>query len=205
MKVTLQADFPEDEANVTAATGRDSQAWFAVLDGFGGLTKGRRELTYHLVNEHKVELWWATTLNNGYEIARGAREKDGLPKGYTICATKTLAATPARCYAALTEATQLDVWFGPAHEVDFRDGGFWRNADGNRVSVRKLSAGKTLKLVWEDTALTCPTPVEIKLTPSAAKTGIVVTIDRLQTRAEADGYRKAWGEALNRFKSYVES
>ena len=29
--------------------------------------------------------------------------------------------------------------------------------------------------------------------------------DRLQTRAEADGYRHAWGEALNRLKAAVEA
>ena len=29
--------------------------------------------------------------------------------------------------------------------------------------------------------------------------------DRLQTRADADGLRRAWGEALDRLKSAVEN
>jgi hypothetical protein len=33
----------------------------------------------------------------------------------------------------------------------------------------------------------------------------MISIDRLQTRAEADGYRQAWGEALNRLKATVEA
>jgi hypothetical protein len=33
----------------------------------------------------------------------------------------------------------------------------------------------------------------------------MVAIERLQTRAEADGYRRAWGEALDRLKAKVES
>jgi hypothetical protein len=32
----------------------------------------------------------------------------------------------------------------------------------------------------------------------------MVTIERLQTRAEADGYRRAWGEALDRLKTTIE-
>ena len=49
-----------------------------------------------------------------------------------------------------------------------------------------------------------PTPVEIKFAPSGAKTTVMVTIERLQTRAEADGYRRAWGKALERLKQTVE-
>ena len=49
-----------------------------------------------------------------------------------------------------------------------------------------------------------PTPVEIKFAPAGARTTVMVTIDRLQTRAEADGYRRAWGEALDRLKGILE-
>jgi hypothetical protein len=33
----------------------------------------------------------------------------------------------------------------------------------------------------------------------------MVSIERLQTRAEADGYRHAWSEALTRLKGYLEA
>ena len=64
--------------------------------------------------------------------------------------------------------------------------------------------GKAIRLTWEDEGLTMPTPVEIKFAPSGAKTTVMVTIERLQTRAEADGYRRAWGEALERLKQTLE-
>jgi hypothetical protein len=32
----------------------------------------------------------------------------------------------------------------------------------------------------------------------------MVSIERLQTRAEADGYRRAWSEALDRLKGLLE-
>jgi uncharacterized protein YndB with AHSA1/START domain len=76
-----------------------------------------------------------------------------------------------------------------------------RAHDGNRATVKKVNPGKNIRLVWEDEALTLPAPVEIKFAPSGAKCTVMVTIDRLQTRAEADGYRRAWGEALDRLKA----
>ena len=86
-----------------------------------------------------------------------------------------------------------------------RDGGHWRNADGNRASIRKATAGKNIRLLAEDEGLTFPTPVEIKFTPNGANCTVMVSIERLQTRAEADGYRRAWADALNRLKATVEA
>jgi uncharacterized protein YndB with AHSA1/START domain len=111
---------------------------------------------------------------------------------------------PAACYAAFASAAALDGWFGPGHDVEIADGGYWRNADHNRATVRKATPGKTIRLLWEDEGLTFPTPVEIKFAPGGAKTTVMVTIDRLQTRAEADGYRRGWGEALDRLKATLE-
>ncbi|HEU4778261.1 MAG TPA: hypothetical protein VFS58_00115 [Steroidobacteraceae bacterium] len=37
------------------------------------------------------------------------------------------------------------------------------------------------------------------------KCTVMVSIERLQTRAEADGYRRAWGDALDRLKARVEA
>ena len=49
------------------------------------------------------------------------------------------------------------------------------------------------------------TPVEVKFQPAGARTTVIVTHDRLQARADADGLRRAWGEALDRLKATLES
>ncbi len=54
-------------------------------------------------HEHKIDLWWATTIVNEYEIARGDLAKDGKPKGYSICPTKSIKASPKDCYAAFAD------------------------------------------------------------------------------------------------------
>jgi len=130
--------------------------------------------------------------------------KDGKPRGYSICPTKSIKASPADCFKAFASAKALDHWFGPKHEIDLREGGHWRNADGNRATIRKVNPGKNIRLVAEDEGLTLPTPVEVKFTPNGAHCTVMVAIERLQTRAEADGYRRAWSEALDRLKQSLE-
>ena len=204
MKVELKSDQVVGEDSCKAATGKSLSEWFALMDARGGVALGRRELGQYLFAEMKVDPWWSATINCEYEVARNQLEKDGKARGYTVCATKTIKADPNACYAPFSSAKDMDRWFGSGHSLDLGDGGKLANADGNRATVKKANPGKTIRLTWEDTGLTIPTPVEIKFAPAGAKTTVMVTIDRLQTRAEADGYRRAWGEALDRLKAVVE-
>jgi uncharacterized protein YndB with AHSA1/START domain len=204
MKVQRKADHAVGEDSARAATGKSLSDWFKAIDARGGTRLGRRETGNWMVAELKLDPWWATTINHEYEIVRGVREKDGLPKGYTVCATKSLKVDPHAAYTAFASAKALDAWFGGKHVLELREGGRLANADGNRATVRKFTPDKVIRLLWEDEGLTMPTPVEIKFAPAGAKTTVMVTIDRLQNRAEADGYRKAWGEALERLKAHIE-
>jgi uncharacterized protein YndB with AHSA1/START domain len=205
MKVERKSDHAVSEASCKEATGKTISDWFKALDKHGGIPLGRRELSKWVEHEHDVDIWWATTIVNEYEITRGDLARDGKPKGYSICPTKSIKASPADCYTAFADAKALDRWFGPKHDVDMRDGGHWRNADGNRATIKKVNAGKNIRLLAEDEGLTLPAPVEIKFTPNGDKCTVMISIDRLQTRAEADGYRRAWGEALDRLKACVEN
>jgi uncharacterized protein YndB with AHSA1/START domain len=206
MKIELRSDKSIDDATCKAETGRTMAEWFKLMDAHGGLAKGRRELGNMLLQgEHKVDPWWATTLNSEYEAARGAKEKDGRAKGYMICATKTIKATPEACYAAFSDAKALDRWLGPKHQFELKEGASLSNADGNRATVKKISPNKAIKLDWTQADAAPGTPVEVKFQPMGAKTTVMVQHDRLQTRADADGMRRAWGEALERMKAHVET
>ena len=205
MKVERRSDHAVSEASCKSVTGKSLAEWFKVLDKHGGVELGRRVLSNWLMEESKVEPWWASTIVNEYEIARGDFAKDGKPKGYSICPTKSIKASAGECYAAFATAKALDGWFGAKHDVDLREGGHWRNADGNRATIRKTTPGKNIRLIAEDEGLTLPTPVEIKFEGKGDKCTVMVSIERLQTRAEADGYRRAWSEALARLKTTLEA
>jgi uncharacterized protein YndB with AHSA1/START domain len=204
MKVTLRSEKVVSDENVKKETGKSFAEWWTVLDAFGGPAKGRREIGNHLYGELKVDPWWSATLQVEYERHKGVVEKDGRGKGYTICATKSVKAPPGKCWEALATGVALDAWFGPKNELDLRAGGSLSNGDGNTADVKGVTPGKTIRLVWKD-ASAPGTPVEVKLQPAGAKTTVMVTHDRLQTREEADGLRAAWGEALERMKKLVEA
>jgi len=183
----------QDVANAKAATGKTLDEWFKELDAMGGIAKGRKELGAQLLKD-KVDPWWITTLLVEYENARGAKEKDGLPKGYNICVTKSVNAPPDSVYTALRDTKW---WLGVAAKDDsaFDDG------DGHRGEFKKLTPSKLLRFTWTgDRHQACET-VEIKLTPAAAKTSIVLNHERLPDRAAADGMRAAWGKVLEALKA----
>jgi len=205
VKIESRSDKAVDDATCKADTGKTLGEWFKLMDAHGGLAKGRRELGNGLLQTtHGMDTWWATTLNIEYEARHGAKEKDGRAKGYMICATKSIKASPADCYALFKDAKSLDKWLGPKHEYAAREGATLANADGNRATVKKVSPDKMIKLDWTQADAAPNTPVEVKFQPAGAKTTVMVMHDRLQTRAEADGMRRAWGEALDRLKSVVE-
>lgn len=203
MKIDLHADRPLDGAR--AETGKTLAQWFAELDARGGPALGRREIGNYLHETYKLDPWWIATLNIEYEAAHGLKEKDGRARGYTICATKSIKASPQHCFEAFASAAALDRWFGPGHALVFEDGGRLSNADGNVAAIKKINPGKTIKLVWQQADATPDTPVEIKFQPAGAKTTVMITHDRLQTRADADGLRRAWGETLERLKPLLEA
>lgn len=201
MQIQLKPDHALDQA--ATATGKSLPQWFAQIDAWGGPELGRRDIGQRLL-EQKIDPWWIATLNIEYEAAKGITEKDGRAKGYTICATKAVKATPAQCYAAFASAAALDRWLGPTHALDFRDGGSLRNGDGNSALLKKINPDKAIKLVWQQPDAAADTPVEIKFAASGAKTTVTITHERLQTRADADGLRRAWGESLERLKAVLE-
>jgi uncharacterized protein YndB with AHSA1/START domain len=205
MKVERKADHAVGDAACKAATGKSLAEWFKALDHRGGVPLGRRTLSHWLMAEQNVAPWWSATICAEYEIARGDLARDGRPKGYSICPTKSIKASPHQCFDAFASARELDAWFGPKHDLDMRDGGHWRNAHGNKATIRKVNAGKNIRLLAEDDELTMPIPVEIKFVGKGKHCTVMVTLDRLQTRAEADGFRRAWSESLDRLKAFIES
>ena len=114
MKVERKAEHAVSDETCKAATGRTLAEWHGLIDDRGGLELGRRKIGDWLAGELKVDPWWSATITHEYELARGAVEKDGKPKGYTICATKSVKADPASCYGAFATAAALDRWFGAA-------------------------------------------------------------------------------------------
>jgi len=205
MQVKLESQSPVNDQAAKAATGKTLKEWFEALDQRGGPAQGRRAINDWLFGECKVDPWWCSTINIEYEAARGVVEKDKRPKGYTICATKTIAAPLELVYNAWSDPKQLDKWFGAKNKADVKDGGTFSNADGDQGTYKRVRANKDLRFLWEGASYTPGSIVDVVFQDKGkGKTYVQITHDRIQTRAEADGLRAGWGEALDKLKAQLE-
>jgi uncharacterized protein YndB with AHSA1/START domain len=205
MKVNTESQHPMSDESVKSATGKSWKEWFSILDKRGGTPQGRRAIGDFLYKECKLDPWWCATINVEYEAARGVVEKDGRAKGYVICATKTIAAPLDRAFAAWSTAESLNRWFGSKNKADVVEGGAYSNSDGDKGVFKRVRKNKDLRFTWENPAHTPGTMVDVVFQDKGkGKIGVMVTHDRIQTRAEADGLREAWGQALDKLKTWLE-
>lgn len=166
-----------DDATLKRETGRSRKDWYALIDKSGA--EGRAAINKVLLAE-KLDAWWMSTLNVEYEAHKGTIEKDGRPKGYALCSTKTINATPEKVFTAFTKAKGLV------------------------GTVVKSKPGKSVVFTWDAPGFADGSQVEALFQPKDGKCGIVVNHTRVQTREDADAVRAAWSEALDTLKGSIE-
>lgn len=205
MKYKIASDHPVTNESAKSATGKALDQWFEELDRIDGLGKGRREINNYL-NEKKLDPWWCTTIAVEFEKHHNVRKKDGLFEGYFICSTKTIAAPVATVFDGWSSGALLSKWFGASVIVDLKDGGTIRSKDGDDGTISRVRKNKDLRLTLNHPDFSTPAQVDIQFQDKGkGKTGLLVNLSRIQTRAEADGIRNAWAEALSRLKTVCES
>ncbi|MDX2154501.1 MAG: SRPBCC family protein [Bryobacteraceae bacterium] len=200
MKVSYNPDQEINSAAAQIATGLPFEAWFSDLDAKGGVALGRKAITDYLLRERQVDGWWATTLAVEYEKARGALEKDSSIRGYNICVTKSVGASPGEIFEALLDIAS---WMGAKARFDLAEGGAFDDGDGHHGVFKRLAPAKMMKFTWAGAGHQAVEEVEVKLTVSGSKTSIVLNHTRLPDRAAADGMRRAWAEVLDIIKEKV--
>ena len=149
--------------------------------------------------------WWPTTIYVEYEAHHGVKKKDGLAEGYSICATKTIKAPVDAVYKAWTNPKKFAEMFGDGGKQNVKEGGAISCKAGCKGEFLRIRPNKDLRFSWEHKGCKAPMRVDVQFQDNKGKCLMNVMTARIQTRPEADGLRKAWGEALNRLKSICES
>lgn len=202
---TVERSAPND-AHAKKDTGRTLKQWFEFLDKSDALKAGRREATNMLQAQGLKDEWWLVTIAVEYEATRGVVEKDGRPRGYGICVTKTIDAPVKAVYAAWTDAKAMSRWFGRMNTFECKDGGRFESADGDCGVFKRVRADKDLRFTWENPRRAPMSLVDVAFAAKPKdKTGITLNHARIQSRPEADELRAAWGEALSALKEMLES
>lgn len=204
MNVVLASDFPVTEESCQTCTGKTMSEWIAELEAQGAISGKRREAISYLYDGtgRGKDLWWPTTIWVEKERREGVVQKDGRAEGYNICSTKTIAAPVEAVYAAWI-GEGPSAWWGdePKGEADASIS----DAQGNVAKAIRVRENKDLRYQWQTGGEGDVTPIDVVFADKGkGKTGITLTHQRIQTREEADGLRRAWGEAFERLKQSLE-
>ena len=172
---------------VQTKTGRGWDDWFVILDDAGAKEMTHTRIARYLREEQGVSPWWSQMVANGYEQARGMREKHQMPEGYQISVSKTLQSPLTDLYQAWSDEGILDRWLA-----------------GRSVTVRNATPNRSLRMTWSDATST----VEVTFTDKgndkgASKTQVVVQHSKLADSAQAEQMKAYWREALERLDGVV--
>ena len=203
MKVVNKPDFPITDAACKKATGKTLKQWFKELDAMDGLKKGRRACTQHIYTK-ELGAWWPTTIYVEYEAHHGVTKKDGLAEGYSICVTKSINAPVANVYKAWTNAAKFKEMFGDGGKQSVKVDGEISCKSGCKGTFTRIRPDKDLRFMWKHKGCTAPMQVDVQFQDNKGKCLMNVMTSRIQTRAESDGLRDAWTDALNRLKAMCE-
>jgi hypothetical protein len=86
------------------------------------------------------------------------------------------------------------------HGVTKKDG----RKEGCSATFTRVRPDKDLRFIWEHKGCSAPMQVDVQFQNNKGKCLMNVMTSRIQTRAEADGLRNAWSEALVKLKQLCE-
>lgn len=201
MQIELESDYDLTDAACKEATGQTFSHWIAAIEARPELKGKRREcVNLWLYPEMGKNIWWATTAWVECERKNGIFQKDGKIEGYNICVTKKISAPVDKVFSAWT-TDAVAKWFGDSPKLS-ADGSI-EDGTGNKATALRIREKKDLRYRWTGSAGN-ETQVEVTFTEEGGRTALMLYHNRLQTREEADGLRRAWGEAFNRLKAALE-
>jgi hypothetical protein len=168
-------DLGQTDEAITRATGCDWRTWIYVLDRWNARDRTHTEIARHVASSYDVSGWWAQAVTVGYERARGMREVNQRPDGYSVSVSKTLAA----------DADSVRSWFvNPRRRNRWLDPGTLTRRKGRaEASVRFDAPGGSRLTVTFDAK-------------APAKTTVVMEHSRLSGQTDVDRWRTFWRERL---------
>lgn len=182
-RLSVDTERPADE-RVAKATGRSYEEWFSILDEAGGAARTHRQTADFLIAEHQVDGWWAQSLTYWYQRSRGLRLKHQQADGFTIYATKTIAAPADVLFEAFVDADRRRAWL----------------TDGT-MSLRTGKPARTARFDWQDGQTRVNVSFDAR---GPSKTTVAVAHERLPDADEAERAKADWRQRLTLLQRLVE-
>ncbi len=175
---------PVSEEIIARRTGRGWEGWFDLLDEWGAGERKHREIARWLADEHGIDGWSAQSVTVGYERARGGRAVGEGPQGFSVSASRTVAAPVERLFDAFVDEALRVRWL---HDGELRE----------RTSTRPRSA----RFDWGDGTMRVLVGFDAK---GESKSTVSLAHERLGDAAAAERMKSYWRERLGALKSQLE-
>jgi len=165
-------------------TGKTSAQWFKLLDDINATQKSHTEIAAYLCQKFGVDkAWYFQMITNGYEVARGLRQKHQKPDGYEISISKVLPVSLSAVYKAWIDDKKRSQWL----------------ADPN-IDITTETKNKSIRASWIDGKTRLSIDFYEKGTD---KCQVVVQHQKLASAAKATQMKEYWKEQLEHLKNYV--
>ena len=172
------------DATIRERTGRGWEEWFDLLDDWGAPDKPQEEASAWVSEEHGIDRWGSQAVTINYHRARGLRAVGEHSDGFTITASKTIAAPVEAVYDAVVDGEQRERWL-PAREL--------RQRTATRPKVARFD--------WEEGG----SRVAVFFEPAGdGRSRTVVQHARLSDGKEAERMKEFWRERVEELKSVLE-
>lgn len=176
---------PAPAPSAEQATGRTNEEWFALLDRWGAAERSHAEIARWLGAQPGVTGWWAQMVTVAYEQARGRRVAHQRPDGFTITASKTIAAPLSDLFTAFVDEAWRARWLPDAP-----------------LRVRTATASRSARYDWQDGTSRVNVGFSAR---SEAKSTIALSHERLPDAATAGEMQRWWRERLAELKGLLEA
>ncbi|HEY3250349.1 MAG TPA: SRPBCC family protein [Ignavibacteria bacterium] len=125
---------------------------------------------------------------------------------YSFTVQKTIKAPVKKSYNSFSKAKELSTWFTTNHKHRFREGGKYKNGDGDEGKYLEIKPNKLIRFTWEN-KMHCPgTDVTIRFRHSGKnKSYVKLTHLKLETQTHVKDMKMGWSWALTCLKSYLET
>lgn len=172
-----------DEA-LERGSGRRIADWLELLDAWGARDQPHPRIAAWLQEEHGIGGWWAQSVTVAYERARGLRAVHEQADGFSVSASRTVAADEPTILSAFVDADVRDRWLPAAP-----------------MRRRRTTAARTARFDWDDP----PSRVVVNLAPKDGGRHVVtVTHEKLADARIADRMKAMWRERLVAFRALLE-
>jgi hypothetical protein len=180
-----QAVLATSDDAIRDRTGRGWEEWFDLLDEWGAGERPHREISRWVAQQLGAEplAWNVQAIRVCYERARGGRGIGEHPEGFTITASKTVAAPVERLFDAFVDESSHKHWL----------------PDG-QLRARTSTRPKSARFDWGDDTRVNVTFVAKGETNST----VAVSHERLPDARQAERMKAYWRERVQVLKDHLE-